>query len=232
MSKRIMLPFITMCAIIAVMCIETLAGGLSTKDEISIPALSGSTGSIYTELIEDKELNEPEKVILNLLTSESDSQESEELTDSIGYGAYVKYLHNYLSSSGVTLSSSKAYEALNKIIELKAVINIEQESSFNKMSVDGRELAINLSQEIYDACGLKLSCDIQGNITCISDKAGNLIYLNPKTIQNAGIRLDALMITLAVIMVLLGICIIIARKNQLFKKEEAYDGFQEEGFVQ
>lgn len=227
MSKHIMPPLISVCVLFFIVCIEIVAGSLGTKDDISIPVISGNN-----EISENSELNESEKVILNMLSSRILLKDTKSITADNEYTIYVKYLHNYLSSTGVTLSSSKAYEALNKIIELNAIINIEHVSSFNKMSVDGKELALNLAQKIYDLCGLKLNYDIHGNINQILDQSGNFIYQNENTVQNTGIQFKALMITLVVIMILLGLCILIARKNQLFIKEVTYDGFKEEGFVQ
>ncbi|WFR57870.1 hypothetical protein QA584_01965 [Anaerocolumna sp. AGMB13025] len=225
MSKRIMLPFITMLALVLILCTEAAAGSLNTKEEGSIPVVSGNLS-----LSKDRELNEAEKVILNLLNINGNTQNETGLAGD--YNIYTKSLYDHLEKQGVALTTSKAYEALNKIMELKAIINIEQESDFNKMSVDGRELAINLSKEIYNICGLSLTCDIGGNITRITDKAGNYLYLNTTTVETAQIHFKALFITLAVIMILLVLCIIIARKNQLFIKDVRYDGFKEEGFVQ
>ncbi len=227
MSKRITLSLLFVCMLLLMVCIEAAAGSSDTKDEISISAISGNM-----EILKDDELNESEKIILNMLTGNVQIKDTRQFAEDNEYAVYIKYLHNYLGSPGVTLSSSKAYEVLNKIIELNAIMDIEQEISFSKMSVDGKELAINLSKEIYDVCGLKLTYDIQGNINQIIDKSGRFIYLSEITVQDAGIRLDALMITLAVIMILLGLCIIIARKNQLFMKDVILDEFKEEGFVQ
>lgn len=232
MNRRFLLPMIIMFLFFVVMCTEALAGSRNRKEDIGIPAVS-----VSSELTEDKELNQSEKVILNLFDPQVSSQESSRSAEEGGFGTYVKYLHNYLSSPGIDLASSKAYTALNKIFELEAIMNIEQESSINRMSVDGRELALRLSREIYGICGLELSYDLKGNITRISDKAtDNLIYLNPETarhtVRYAGFRLDILMVTLAILMVLFCICVMIAKKNQLFQKEAVYDGFKEEGFVQ
>jgi hypothetical protein len=220
-----MLPVITMLALVLIICIEAAAGGLNTKEEGSIPVMSGNLG-----LSKEKGLSEAEIVILDLLDMKGQSQNEMELTGD--FNIYLKNLYDHLDRPGVTLTTSKAYKALNKIMELKAIINIEQESDFNKMSVDGREMAINLSKEIYSICGLNLTCDLQGNITRISDKAGNYLYLNTTMVETAQIHLEALFITLAIIMILLVLCIIIARKNQLFIKDVRYDGFKEEGFVQ
>lgn len=231
MNKRFLLSIILFSVVFLILCIEAVAENMDQRNDIVIPALS-----ISQELNEDKELNQSEKVILSLLTAVFTSSGSSQEKETGNFDLYEEYLHKHLTSPGIRLTSSKADEAINKIIELEAVFNIEQVHNINTMSVDSRELAIRLSKEIYEACGLKLSYDMQGAIIRITDKSDNLIYLNPDTVQHTvkygGLRLDLLIITLSIISVLLFICVLIARKNQLYQQEPGYEGFNEEGFVQ
>ena len=231
MNKRFILSVILFSAILIILCSEAVAESLNQKHEINIPAIS-----ISQEFNEDKQLNESEKLILSLLTAVLPSPDSSKPKENGSLGIYEEYLQRYLSSSETRLTSSKTREALNKIMELEAVLNLEKVNNYNEMSVDGRELAIKISKEIYKACNLKVYYNMQGTIIRITDRTDNLLYLNPDTIQHSirydGIRLDILMITLSILCILFLICVRIARKHQLFKKEAGYDGFKEEGFVQ
>lgn len=226
MSKRIKLLVITIFLLLFILWTQIAAGSLNTKETANIPVMSDNM-----LLNQDKALNDAEKVLLSLLTSDIYVKTAGNDLEKGSYEIYMKYLQNFLNRQDVDLTTSQAYAALDKIMELKAIIKIEQESEFNKMSLDGRELAVKLSKEIYHICGLKLCCDIQGNITRITDHSGNYIYLNGNEVQAAGIHLNALLITLVILLVLLSVCFLLAKKHQLFIKDVTYDGFQE-GFVQ
>lgn len=231
MNKRFVFPAILFSAILLSLCMEAVAESVNRKNEINFTAIS-----ISQDLKEDQQLNESEKLVLSLLTTVIPSPDSSQTKENGSLDMYEEYLQRYLSSSETWLTSSKAHEALNKIIELKAVLNLEKVNNYNEMSVDGRELAIKISKEIYEACSLKVYYNMQGTIIRITDQTDNLLYLNPDTIQHTlrydGLRLDILMITLSILCILFLICVRIARKHQLFKKEAGYDGFKEEGFVQ
>lgn len=231
MNKRFIFSAMLFSVILLILCSEAVAESLNQKQEINIPAIS-----ISQEFNEDKQLNESEKLVLSLLTAVFPSPDSSHPKKNGSLGIYEEYLQRYLSSSETRLTSSKTREVLNKIMELEAVLNLEKVNNYNEMSVDGRELAIKISKEIYKACNLKVYYNMQGSITRITDQADNLLYLNPDTLQHTvrdnGIRLDILIITLSVLCILFLLCVMIARKNQLFKKEVGYDGFKEEGFVQ
>jgi hypothetical protein len=140
-------------------------------------------------------------------------------------------LQEYLSSSEVFLTSNQAIQIENNLIDLQEIMNSEGETEFTKMSLEGKKVAIFLAEQIYELCNLKLELNMEGNIEKISDNSGNIIYENGAPISQLGIQINLLIITLTSMATLISICIIIAKKNQLFMKEVGYDGFDEERFA-
>lgn len=215
MRKRNMPPLILICTLIAILCIPVVARGSINTKAMSIPTLAG-----YTKLIDDNGINESERIVLNMLNSIS--------SDNV---IYVQYLNEYLSNSKVDLAREDAYEAIDKIEDMIAIMNLEKKSNIEEMSLDGRGVFILLSEQIYKICGLKLVHNIQGDIVKISDAADNFLYVNDNTNNEVSFHPYVLVIILLVLAVLLGICIIITRKNQLYVKDGGYDGFIEKGFA-
>ena len=226
MNKRILSTLISICILFLIVCIEARTGSLSINDEISIPVQSNILG-VYN----DSELNENEKIVLDLLTGINLGNRPL-IEKNPDYKLYVEYLKAKFSTSEIDLSVSEADQIIDKIIDMNKIMNLEHEGSINNMSLDGRELSIKLSEQIYGLCGLDLIYDVQGNINLISEQSGDIIYINENYNRQKGFQINALMITLLIMIILFGICVIIAKKNQLLKKGGIYDGFNEEGFAQ
>jgi hypothetical protein len=227
MKRRILPPIIAICILFFIVCIEVIAGNTHTNDEISIPVITTNlemNGSIN--------LNESEKMIVNLLTNGiMVSEDLDNIKENKDYGIYLRHLTDHLSATDIDLTSSYAYEVANKIIALNRIMNLEEESKYQKMSLDGRELAIRLSEQIYELCGLKVLYNIHGDLVQISDAAGEALYTKEVEVGHSDFQMEALMITITVLMILLAICLIIAKKNQLFIKDGMNDGFSKEEFA-
>jgi uncharacterized membrane protein len=227
MSKQIIMPpLLSICILFTIVCIGVIAGRVTTKEEFSIETISAND-----QILENKQLNESEKVILSLLTSNNNEADTKVSKDS-EYEIYVKNLQEYLSKTEVSLTKEQGNIAARKIVEMNGIMDLEKENDIRKMSLDSREIAISLSKEIYETCGLKLTYNLKGEIIRIYDKAGKFHYLNESQINQSGFQFDALMITLVVIVSLLFICVFIAKKHQLYMKDVRYDGFNEERYAQ
>ena len=99
------------------------------------------------------------------------------------------------------------------------------------MSIEGRKFIIHIYEEIYNLCGLNITFDAESNIEKIVDQSGAVIYQNTGAQSQPQIHIDALIITSTFILVLITLCFIIARKNQLFIKGGRYDGFDEKEYA-
>ncbi|HWT26726.1 MAG TPA: hypothetical protein VN131_02200 [Mobilitalea sp.] len=174
-------------------------------------------------------LNTSEQDILTLLHSVINSPVPDEGNHNVSL--YYNSLQLYLSSSKTNISPETAIQVKDTIIKLQDIIEIENKSDITKMSFDGRKIAIYLLERIYDLCNLNIVYNSAGDIERISNQTGKIIYNNGVPLTTMGYNLDALVITLVTIVILLGCCILIAKKNQLFSKDVIYDGFDEEGFA-
>ncbi|MDF2486933.1 MAG: hypothetical protein K0R46_3101 [Herbinix sp.] len=195
------------------------------QEEVSIPVFSN-----HIVIMDEKELNVSELEVLSLLSSCSILPDYNSQVSSID-SIFYKTLHEYLSSSEVCLTSKQASQIVSNIIDLQEIMNYEGEAEFSKMSLEGKKVAIYLTEQIYELCNLKLQLNMEGNIEKISDRSDNIIYSNRAPTSQHGIQVNILIITLTSMAILLSICIAIAKKNQLFMKEVGYDGFDEERFA-
>jgi hypothetical protein len=195
------------------------------QEEASIPAFSNNI-----VISDEMEFNKPEQNILSLLSSYSEISEYNSQVNSID-SIFYETLQEYLSRSEVLLTSDQALKIESNLIDLQEILISEGETDFTNMSLEGKKVAIYIAEQIYELCNLKLELNMEGNIEKISDNSGNTIYENAAPVSQLGIQINLLIITLTSMATLLSICIIIAKKNQLFMKEVRYDGFDEERFA-
>lgn len=221
--KRFILLISTICVMTAISCIVVIAKASVLTEKINIPVQTNSYG-----LFETDEFNTSERAVLTLLHNGIEETHIQNVQEDTIPTTYFKYLEEYLGSSGVDLSASKVTEVEAQIQNLNEIMNLEKESDFKKMSLDGRGMAIFLSQQIYELCGLTLTYSILGDIEQITETSGQVIYQKENPIRQAGLHINALVITLIVMVILLILCIMLAKKNQLFAKESINIGYDEE----
>jgi hypothetical protein len=195
------------------------------QEDVSIPVFSNNI--IITD---EKDLNSSEQEVLSLLSNCSMLPEYNNQVNSMD-SIFYKTLQDYISSSEGFLTSNQALQIESNLIDLQEILNSEGETDFTKMSLEGKKVAIFIAEQIYELCNLKLELNMEGNIEKISDDSGNIIYENGAPVSQLGIQINLLIITLTSMATLLSICIVIAKKNQLFIKEVRYDGFDEERFA-
>jgi hypothetical protein len=224
--EKQMLPFMTICVMLVILCMAGI-----TRATVNTDTVSNSLMTSYSAQFTEVELGDAERVILGMLFDEMElSLEDREKEDNTYY-IYWESLYKHLSSSGMELGNSKADQVKVKIDELNHIIKLEQESDFTEMSINGREIAIDISKQIYKLCGLVLKTNMEGTIAYISDENGQDIYRKNIQVQQTGFHTYAFLITLSSIIILLGTIFIIVKSNQLFKKEVKSDGFDEERFA-
>lgn len=228
MNKYSILPVITISFLIAIFAIVIIAkGSLKTYDEISIPVLSSN----QEQLLDNEELNTSERSILSKLMSGIEWFDDQQVLDSSINSTYIKYLKEYLSKPGIDLDIMIASEVEDQIKSLYSIMYMEKQSNFKHMSVDGRGVAIYLSKQIYELCGLNISFGMEGDIVQISEGTGNVMYNKEKSKNQVDFQLNTLLITFGCVIMLLSICIIISKKNHLFLKEDYYEEYEEKKYA-
>jgi hypothetical protein len=183
------------------------------------------------ETLTDKQFNQSELSVLLLLSKWIIDPEYPVDMENNTYIIYFNNLKKYFSRSDVNLSSQKALEIKDLVNERNKIVCLEDENNITHMSFDGQRVAIYILKRIYDLSGLKLLISEEGDISQITDIAGNNIYQKKAQIGQEGYQLDTLFITLSVLFVLLIICIVITRKNQLFVKGGRYNGYDKKEFA-
>jgi hypothetical protein len=176
--------------------------------------------------------NQSEKIITMLssgITTVSNYTSNKEDGD---FPVYVKALSDYLISSEQNLSKTKEQQITSKITDLLNLMMLEKKVSFKNMSLDGRDLAVQLAEEIYELCGLEISYDFYGNIVRISDQADHMIYQKSSAYGKNQFHLSKFLFILLVIALLFGNCIVITINNQLFNKGVGYERFKKKGLAQ
>ncbi len=223
--KRIILPVISLGAFSAITLIVVFAKA-NVHSNYDNRILTTEFSRLYLQ----PELNANElKVLTGLGADAPELLLAPAAADNV-FARLYQQLKAYLGSKGVELTKEEAEEATESIEELNHIIMLEGRRDLKQMSLDTKGIASHLSQLIYQSCGLKLSFDLLGNIDTISTTDGGILYHRHSSDQD-GLHFEALAITLSIISLLLFGCTQIARKHQLFHKEELYDSFDEEKYA-
>lgn len=215
LNKTNILSVITICVLLVIVCIVITA-------KVSILNNAGKKIETYTSKvhIEDDNLNETENVILNILI---DTAFTSNIQSKVLREKYYEYLKRYLKSSKVQLGTETLYQVEDKIKDIAVIMNLEKESDVEKMSLDSREIVLNIRSQIYKTCGLKLVHNLQGGIQKVSDINGNYFYLGESLFKQEVFDFTIMLSVLVVLLFLFNICLYIAKKNQLFIREEFYE---------
>lgn len=224
-SEKILF-IITICVFLVIISILTVASNsIKISESENIAASSASV-----ELFMDQELNVPETKVLLAISGWVDVPGGSSEQDNT-YQVYYDCLKKYFRNPGTDLSADGSLAIDELVSSSNEIIALENEVQFCKMSFDAREVIIHLLKQIYEISGLKLVMSESGSIDKITDLSGNIVYQKENRLLQSGFRIDAVIITLAFILSLFGICIIISRKNQIIVKGGDYDGFDEKEFA-
>lgn len=210
-----MLSSITICVLLIIVCIVINAkiSLLNKADKI----IEAYTNEVH---IEDENLNETENVILNILINTAFTSN---IQSTILREKYCEYLKRYLGSAKVQLGSETLYQLEDKMKDIVAIMSLEKESDIKNISLDSREIVLNITEQIYKICGLKLVHNLQGGIQKVSDINGNYFYLGESLFEQESFNFTIYLFVLVKLLFLFNICLYIAKKNQLFIKEEIYE---------
>lgn len=226
LQRQMILPLITLVIILTITFFVSIAKG-------SVNEVYGSglpeVGSNAVK-INDTGLNQSEsRILLTIYQVFGLSEKKLEEGKSAG-AIYFQYLKNQLNSSQINIDAEAGDKIFNLISELNGIMRLEKTKDPEQMSIDGKEFATYIENQIYRLCGLSLISSMEGEIVSIADKNGKIIYSMDRTPQGY-FNLYALLITLFILTALMSFCVIIARKNQLYIKDVKYDGFKEKGFA-
>lgn len=211
MSKEKIPPLMTICIILIVVCITVITrGSLNSNDEKSIPAIAVNTETLAGDMQFNQGLVQQNMPIALM---------------------EFQYLKNYLHSNQVSLTKDQLNEFTVKITCINAIMDREKASDISQLSLDARELIVLITEQTYDLFGLKLSHNIHGDILRISDKNGLTIFVNHILANQVSFQLKILIIAVVALLILLFICLVIAKKNQLFMKDGVYSGLHEKKFA-
>lgn len=184
-----------------------------SKEEIS------SKAYISNLLIKGEYLNESENNILKILlmTVPLSSFQSD-----LGY-KYYQFLLGYLSRPDVELKENTVYKVEEKMNDMFEIINLEEKNKIEEMSIDCRQVAISIREDIYKSCGLKLVHNYKGDIQKVIDGKGNSFNISEKNNKLEVFDFTIFLIILVIWFLLLCVCLYISKKNHLYKKEERYE---------
>lgn len=207
-TKRNVLPLISISVLFAIMCIIGIArGSLATYDEIRT-----STVVTNKEILDNEMLNESEKIIINMLKNEMKLQNTETDIINSDQSIYVKYFEKHLSSPEIQLRKEKADEVVDLLKSMNRIMNLEKENDLKKMSIDGRGIAINIYEQIYELCGVEIIYSMEGDIVQITDCSENLLYCIDKPIVYGSFNYYAFAMVFLIWIILISLCIILSKR--------------------
>jgi hypothetical protein len=223
-KKGIMPPILTILLILAIFGMSGIVRLHIRHEKVDMPMDSSNIG------YQEAKLYISESLLMSMLSN--GKEEIIDLQKEEGtFTVYTGCLRKYLNGSGLQISAGTYEQIKQRIVELIDVMNIEHESDFTKMSLDGRAVAINIAGEIYKLCGLQLNTNIEGGIEQIKDREGNVIYQIDYPESDYNFQTYIFVITLSILFVLFWLIFFIIKKNNLFHKEVSYDEFDEKRFA-
>lgn len=222
--KGIILPLLT---IFVMMIIFSMAGIIRIhvkSEKVDLPIDSSNLG------YEDAKLYLSESQIISMFSN--GNEESASLHKEAGtFAIYTGCLKEYLNGSGLRISADTYEQIKERIVELIDVMNIEHESDFTKMSLDGRAVAIDIAGEIYKLCGLEMLMNSDGSIQQVKDPGGNMIYQMESNASGYNFQTYIFVIALSILFILFCFILLVVKKNHLFQKEVNYNEFDEKRFA-
>jgi hypothetical protein len=221
-------PAITVGLLILLISFVIITRGViyNNNEKNSVPVLSGRH-----VIAADSKLNNSEHTVLAMLYSTLNLSDQLWRENNTSVTLYYKTLLHYFCESGVNLSSEKVDSIGENITSLQKVINEEKKTDFMQMSLDARKVVIYILQQIYEVCGLTMESNLEGNTQKIYDESGTVLYNDSSMESIPKFQGYAMCITMLSLFALFGILMIISKKNQLFGKEDVYNGFDEERFA-
>lgn len=169
-----------------------------------------------TEMIQSNNINNTNNTVIDMFKQYSqlinNNNESDELIDCL----YIEYLIIYFSNTEKNLNNDTITKIEVKLQELTNLMNLENVNDVKEMSLDAKEIAINIIEQIYNLCGLNLEHNLKGDIQQISDINGNILYANKNMTDEETLNYAIIIIILLIWSFLFTICIRIAKENQLY----------------
>jgi hypothetical protein len=223
LSALVLMTIIVLVAITGVVTI-------SKKSIEIINSVEQSDNSRRFDFASNQNLNTYEMRILNLLSrahGEGDSTESNDQLDDI----YLYSLEQHFNTSKMNLTHSQANEIEALIQGKSELVRYEMDKDINQMSLEGRNLILYMDREIYQLCGLRITFDTDNTIDKITEQSGNIVYEKQQSSQPIKVHLEILIIVLALILSLIVLCMVFAKKKQLFIKGGRFNGFDEKEYA-
>lgn len=144
---------------------------------------------------------------------------------------YCNTLEKHLNNNTIILTSSQAAVIKEKLLKIQEILSGEMQTDYTRLSLDGKKIVFCLMGQIYEIYGLHLEGNTECTIVKVCDTSANTLYSNSAAESLPSIQWYALAAVIICIIVLFIICRLVARRNQLFHKEEIYDGFDKKKFA-
>ncbi len=222
--KKLMPPLLMRLIIVFIICFIVFARALANPDhkETSIPVwstVSGINQEVRAET-EEEVVNYLSK-ILRLLAIQENGRRKEAL-----FGLLLNKIRDRITD----MPDENLELLYNRVMDMQMIIDQEKAGEFMNMSLEGRRLIIYISNDIFELSGLQVTINLDGEIEKITDSTGVLVYSHTQA-DLSGIQGKGLVIVLSIILFALLVCILIAKKKQLFRKEVIYDGLNKKQYA-
>ncbi len=223
-AKKLMPPLLVKLIIIFTISFIFFAKALANPDhkETSIPVWSMVSGMDQDVRVETEEnvINQLE-VIVPFLKLQENRRSKEALFDLL-----LKNLRDQV----IGMSDEKLELLYKRVMDIQMIIKQEKSVEIQNMSIEGRRLIFYIINEIFELSGYQITINLDGKIEKISDSSGELVYSYTQS-DLSGVQGKGLVIVLSIIFLALLVCILIAKKNQLFRKDVIYDGLNEKQYA-
>lgn len=145
--------------------------------------------------------------------------------------SYLIYLQEYLRTSEVNLTVEDVNRKEYLQQELISIANIEKENNIRNMTIDGREIAISLLNNIYAVYGMNISFGLDGEIQKVNDPLGNMIYHNVEHTLQAKNQIINFSIIICIGLLLIGLSVYIGKKSKIIIKDVEIYGLDKKKYA-
>lgn len=223
-SKKVMPSYMMIIILIFIICYifiaRTVENPLHKDNSITVSSI-GMSANEGVEKESQKEMKKQITTVLMMFGMQYGNTEHE-----TGYNILL----NEIKNDVIDLSGESLQRVNNSMIDMQKIIDQEKTNKFINMSLEGRKRIIHIIKEIFKIYGYHIVVNLNGDIENISDYSGVLVY-SKSQFGISGTQYKVFVLILLLVFLALIICILIANKNQLFKKDVRYDGINKKRYA-
>jgi len=226
-SKRKSLAVLISMTVLTLLAIILLAALV----RMDIKAEARKAASYKLLYAADENYDRSELVILSMLEGMPllyNSKGGEEAYWSL---EHINLLAKYFEEKDVLIDDELMQKLYSYIQGSHEILKFEEEMDLDKISLDSKRMIMLLYKDIFELFGLKISYGMSNDIEAVFTEDGHALYQRVSEEAGMPIHMEALMLTVLLIMMLTFMYILIVRKKSQIIRNGDYNGYDEKEYA-